>query len=220
MIKQNITTWSYSRYSTYSLCPHKARRQFIDIAPSITNDAMQRGQRIHLAGESWMKNPKHVVLPTEYEHFKKEMHKLKKAGAIAEDQWTFTNKFNVTGWFDEDAWLRMKLDVHLVQEVSMKVIDYKTGQLKDDYFEQLDLYGLGAFLMYEGLENVVAEIWYLDAKVKVQETYSLKDYPRLKKEWLEKTKPLLSDTKFLPSPNYLCKWCQFRRNGGDGSCRF
>ena len=53
-IKQ-ITSWSFSRYSDYKLCPLKARLKHVDKHKEPQNDAMARGQAIHKLAEDYTK---------------------------------------------------------------------------------------------------------------------------------------------------------------------
>ena len=46
---------------------------------------------------------------------------------------------------------------------------------------------------------------------------SLADFEDLKVKWVEKVRPMLTDTKFKPKQNKYCYSCQFRKSNG-GSC--
>jgi len=52
------------------------------------------------------------------------------------------------------------------------------------------------------------------------------DLPRLKKEWVARTKAMLNDKKFAPKPNRFCGFCHFRKDNvaqaitGGGRCQY
>lgn len=240
---KQITSWSFSRYSTYQLCPLKAKLQFIDKIKEPGNEAMQRGAEIHDQCEAYIKGtlPR---LPAECRPFKKEFQALRKQykkainGMVVEDTWAFTNKWDETAWNDwVGCWVRIKLDcAHHEDEETLIVSDWKTGKFRpeknEEYVEQLELYALAALLLHEHIEVVKPRLVYLDAEViypepgsddEAQLTFVRDDIDRLTRLWVQRTKPMLTDKKFAPRPNFLCQWCFFRKanaaNGG-GQCKF
>ncbi len=216
---QQITAWSFSRYSTHDGCPFKAKRLYIDKVKMEFNVYMDRGTQVHKLGEDYLNN-KLKQLPVAYEKFKKEMLFLKSKGAVPEEQWTFTKDWWPTGWFDFDAWLRIKIDVQLLQGTHLDIIDFKTGKMRDGYMEQLDLYAGGGFALFDGLKTITTKLFYLDSGDLLEENYTIKDAPKLIRSWNARVKPMLKDKNFIPNPTYFCKYCQFRKKGGDQSCRY
>ena len=72
-----ITSWSFSRYNVYQLCPLKAKLQFIDKIKEPPNDAMQRGADVHDACEAYIKG-KLDKMPEEAKKFAKLFRRLKR----------------------------------------------------------------------------------------------------------------------------------------------
>ena len=64
----------------------------------------------------------------------------------------------------------------------MRVTDHKTGRVRDrgEYVEQLELYALGAMLMFDDVDEVVTTIRYLDHGIEPEKTYSYQQYPQLR----------------------------------------
>lgn len=241
-----IKSWSYSRFSTYKQCPLKAKLQYIDKLKEPPNQAMARGNAIHLMAENYIKG--HLdELPAELLMFRKEFEYLrsryaKKVGQPSiEDNWAFTRDWSLTRWDDgAKCWVRIKLDCAHEEKGDVLIItDWKTGKFREDqnadYLEQLKLYALGAFLMprYAHIKEVRPRLVYLDLglifdgsnKEKGVEpvVYYRKDLPKLKALWEKLVTPMLSDQAFPPRPNRFCSWCHFRASNkanGGGQCRF
>ena len=93
-IKQ-ITSWSFSRYSTYKQCPLKLKLSAIDRIREPGNEAMARGEAIHKLAEKYIKGELRA-LPKELKLFADEFKKLraqykkKTNGMVVEDNWAFT----------------------------------------------------------------------------------------------------------------------------------
>lgn len=221
--KPRITAWSYSRWQCYEECPRKAKYKFIDKLKEPGSAAMDRGTAIHKMAEDYITG-KTSKLATELKLFQHELAYLKKAGAQCEQEWAFTSAWQPTGWFDNDAWWRVKTDVCLeLTPGEFTVQDHKTGKYNDSHHLQLDAYGLAAFLKYPHAETVYSVINYLDigpnAELPTEKAYDRKQLPALKKDWIKRTKPMLSDTTFAPRPGNYCRWCHFRKGNG-GPCQF
>lgn len=217
-----LTSWSFSRWSVYVQCPAKARYKFIDKLPEPGNAAMERGNTIHKLAEAYVKGDLKMV-PKELALFKSEMRELKKAGAHAEQSLTFTKDWKGCAWNDwNNAWLRIKIDTLAFNGDAANVIDYKTGKARDDYELQLSLYDLGTLLAYPELKIVSSALWFLDhgeIRPVIPRQATQKDVPLLKKEWLSRVKPMLSDTKFSPTPGDYCRYCAYAKGKG-GPCRY
>ena len=238
-----IKSWSFSRYNTYQLCPLKARLAFIDKIPEPGNEAMARGAEVHVLAEQFIKGELED-LPPVLNKFRKEFRRLrrkyKKSRSLVtvEDTWAFTKDWDQTTWNDwVGCWLRVKLDC--AEEVDGDVLviyDWKTGKFRPDkneeYVEQLELYALSAFFMYDHIKAVQPRLVYLDEGVVFPEkgtadayklTFSRDDIESLRKKWEKRTKPMLSDQVFSPRPNNLCRWCHYRKSNalnGGGQCQF
>lgn len=238
-----IKAWSFSRYSTYKMCPQKAKFSFIDRIQEPPNDAMARGAKIHDDAEAYIKG-KIDKMPEACKAFSKLFRRLrrqyKKATVkmVVEDTWAFTRTWDETTWNDwANCWLRVKLDCAETKEGRTLVVsDWKTGKYRPQsnaqYTEQLELYALGALLIMDDVDVVKPRLVYLDAEVifpapGTQEeqdlTFTRDDLEDLKKSWEARTKAMLNDRVFAPTPNNLCGWCHYRRDNaanGGGQCEY
>lgn len=217
---KKLTSWSYSRYSQYTQCPASAKYKFLDKLSEPPSPAMERGNQIHKLAEDYTKG---IIkkLPTELKFYKDEFAELKKSKPFVEESWTFRNDWSETTWNDwVGAWVRIKVDAGCLEEDILHIIDHKTGKPKDNYEEQLSLYGVGGFLKYPHVAEIKTYIWYIDHDIPpVEKTYKASQFKTLQKDWEKKVKPMMADTRFSPKPGNHCRWCAFSKAKG-GPCKF
>src|SRR4051812_29782193 len=111
--KEKITAWSFSRWATHSGergCPFKAWLKFVQKRSEPSAPAMARGLQIHSLAESALKNAK-LKVPPELRQVSKDIARLRKLEAQPELELCLDRKWRKTGWFDANAWLRIKIDV-------------------------------------------------------------------------------------------------------------
>lgn len=222
-----ITAWSYSRLRDYRKCPFYAKCKHVDRMKEPGSPAMERGSTIHSLAEHFVKkDATRKKCPPELAAFEEEFRQLQKRNTIVEENWAFTNQWTETGWFDGNAWCRVKVDLcfqrldvnHLV------VIDHKTGKVGglNDYEEQAKLYATAGLIKFPTVDAVDPRLWYLDHGVEVPEEevlFERAQLPDLIAYWNKATKVMLADTTFKPRPNDTCRWCHFSKAKG-GPCKF
>lgn len=232
-----IKAWSFSRYSTYSQCPLKLKLSAVDRIQEPPSAPMERGARIGKLAEDYVKGNIGAKLPAELKAFAAEFRAVRKLFAkepkrvVCEDTWALDKAWARSQW---DAWatcwVRIKLDLAVITGDEMLVTDWKTGKYRPQqqvaYLEQLELYALGALILHPNLKKVRVRLGFLDAAIfhppAGEETvYTQADVPKLKKLWLKRVTPLLSDTIFSPRPNQYCSFCFYRKDNkanGGGQC--
>lgn len=224
---QQITAWSFSRYSTYQQCPRKAKFQIIDKIRVAPNEAMQRGSAIHKLADQFVTGTL-KKLPDELSLFDDEFHQLAKLKkkpiklAIATElQWAFDRNWVTCNWFGNSTWGRVVVDLSILNESDRRatIIDHKTGKIRDGYEEQLELYAAATFARYTYLDEVQTELWYLDQGEIMERLYKRNEADDLIKTWNQRVRPMLADKRFPPKPSYLCQWCDFSHNNG-GTCEY
>jgi PD-(D/E)XK nuclease superfamily len=248
-----ISAWSHSRFNTYGQCPAKAGFLYIQKLKEPDSPAGQKGTRVHAlaavvaSGELPAMNKDNAVfygelkelhkslqkskkLPKELETFREEFLDLRKrTGIITEAEWCFTAAWEPTGWFDRDAWLRIKVDLHYLEVKKTKTLrrtrvvlrDYKTGKEHlEEHDNQRSLYGLGALLVYPDVTEAEVSHWYLDlGKESKVDIFPASTLDALKAEWMKKITAMMNDTTFAPRPGDYCRWCAFAKAKG-GPCVF
>lgn len=217
-----ITAWSYSRYSEWRTCPFKAKCKIIDKLKEPAGEAMDRGTDIHKMAENYLTG-RIDKLPADLKQLKKEYTALKKLKPEVEKEFAFRNDWTKCDWFAKDAWCRVKIDILIPPKVENPIVsvkDTKTGKFKEDgeYQEQLDLYNLTGLLVFPIAQIAKSSLLFVDHGKEVEgDQLKRKDEKKMKKIWELRVKPMLSDTKFRPTPNFTCRWCHFRKSNG-GPC--
>jgi hypothetical protein len=223
-MSNGITAWSYSRYSLYKQCPLKFKLTHIDKLPQPKSPALERGIAIHQEAEDYL-NGKHRAVPESLKKLAKPLKQIRDEQYAAEDAWGLTKDWEETGFFAQDVWLRLKIDAYGMPRPNVfKMIDFKTGKMRSGYIEQLELYAVCAFSIYD-IHTVETELWYvdngkiIDSSENPGATFHVEDYEKLCKRWGYKTKPMFNDKTFSPTPNQFCGWCHWRKeNGGPCKC--
>lgn len=235
-VKQ-LKSWSFSRYRDYVECPLKARFKHVDRIKEPENDAMRRGTAIHKLAEDYIKGKKRTLAP-ELKSFEgifamlRAQYKKKINGMVVEDTWAFTKDWTETQWDDwVGCMVRIKLDcAHHEDEETLIVTDWKTGKFREEknaeYEEQLELYALAALLLHDHIQQVKPRLAYTDLGIFYpleghERVFTRKDIPKLKALWAKRTRKMLADTVFKPTPSDQCRWCFYRANNkakGGGQC--
>jgi len=222
-IIQKITAWSFSRLQDWRGCPRKAKYKHIDKIKEPSNEAMERGSAIDKMGEDFITG-KLKKCPPEIKSFEMEFLELRKRKAVCQEQWAFDSNWIEVGWFDKEAWCRIKTDVytHDLKSNTLMVVDNKTGKPREYHKEQVKLYALGGLMKLPTVDVVDARLWYTDQGLELPEEpelYTRADIPMLKKYWEKQVKPMLADARFAPKPSNDCRWCFFSKAKG-GPCEY
>lgn len=217
--------WSYTRWEVFEKCPQRYEYQFLQKLPQPPAPALERGIRVHEEGEEYLDNIRKRV-PVAYNQFSDELKAIKKLGASAEGSYAFTKSWqpsSPTDW--ANTWLRIKIDAEVESDDEVTLIDFKTGKPWPKATEaQSELYAVGAFLKFPGVDTITVEFWYLDSGEVVPYVYTRKQFAAAKKKWAARGRAVIAARQFPPTHNgYNCKYCPFRSdaklgNGQPGPC--
>jgi CRISPR/Cas system-associated exonuclease Cas4 (RecB family) len=239
-----FTSWSWSRYYDYKLCPLKAKLAHLDKIREPKNKAMERGAVLHDTIRDYirgtLKSIKEVGFPVmvvvEWFDVAKKAFKKKTLQPIIEDDWAFTKDWTRTQWNDWDnCVLRVKLDAGVFEDDgdTLVITDWKSGKYRPEdnaaYVEQLELQALAALVLYPQVNKVLPRLAYVDFGIIYPPpnkpiVFTQADVKKLKTLWAKRTRAMLNDTIFPPRPNDKCKWCFYGQSGikkgGPGLCKF
>lgn len=218
---KGVTAWSYSRLATYEQCPLKFKLTVIDGVKEPGSPAMDRGSAIHAEGEAFLKNPS-LPLPASYRLLAQEMEDARSKHKVqSELEITFTKDWLPTGWFDADAWLRIKIDMYYPREhydgQTVRIDDIKTGKNRGGYEDQLELYCLAALIMDPKAERAEANLLFVDSGEVIGTShgaYTRKDVESLQRKWEQRVLPMFIDDIWAPTANPFCKWCHAGKVSG------
>lgn len=216
---RRLKAWSYSTYSNYERCPRRVYYAKIERLPDPIGKAGQRGIHAHEQAEQYVLGQLDE-LPKILRQFPAEFDELRAHPRVeTEGEWAFTRTWETTDWRDwSGAWVRVKLDAAVREGDVLRVIDYKTGMVRN-YDAQVELYALAGFLRHPAVKRVEAELWYLD-QGEIDGPYGFKkaEVDELRKVWEERVAPMMTDETFEPTPHpAVCRYCPFSKKKG-GPC--
>jgi CRISPR/Cas system-associated exonuclease Cas4 (RecB family) len=226
---ERISTVSFSRLEVFEKCPYQAKLRYLDKRPeppTVDSSARDRGTELHKIAEDFIQAKRDDVgtLVKSKDSLEICRSYFTEGRAEVEQNWGYTKDWGVTGWFDNDIYLRVKCDVVLnVSEYEAEIVDWKSGRKDGNeikHTNQGQLYVLAAFVRKPELQLARARFEYVDHGKKLERTYTRADVPRLMDVWTRRLAAMTEATRFPPKPNKLnCKYCPFSsNNGGDGSC--
>jgi len=122
--------WSISALKSYEDCPR--RYAMVKVYKTFKEDfgtAADYGKYVHKALELYVKNGK--ALPLDIQHLQqyavpfREMKKVKGVDVLTEQQLTLNTDYELTGWFDSDAWVRSIADIIITGDKAVLFVDWK-----------------------------------------------------------------------------------------------
>lgn len=198
-------THSYSGLSCFEICPRQYYERYIERKYKADSKEIQEGYKIHQQLEDYL-NGKSI--DPERKPDDNLLEALHAAGAKPELGYAVTKDLKPTGFWDDDAYIRMKLDVTLITPRWVIPIDWKTGKrfnkrgVERDNSLQAKTYSLAMYIHYPDLPNK-AIFDYLEQGR--QEPYK---FTREQAEEVVTRAGIIDrTTKFVASPGPLCGWC-------------
>ncbi|HIE83646.1 MAG TPA: hypothetical protein EYQ00_07285 [Dehalococcoidia bacterium] len=203
--------WSFSALTLYEGCPQKYKLKYIDKLPEPVpeeDNPMVRGNRIHSNIEDYLQHD--VTLSNEIK-IVDYIRDVKVKNPIVEEDWAYTEDWEVTGWSEDNTDCRMKLDAFIKDGTHCHIIDWKTGK---DYpikrIAQGQLYTIGALKRFPELETFHVDFAYTDQGTIKSSNYKLKQIPKFEANYKRRVDTMRNDTKFKAVNNkWNCKFCPF-----------
>ena len=212
----NKLAHSYSSLKLYENCPLRYYRQ------RVKKDVVDKGGPASIAGDRIHKQLEDRIahgteLPEETAHNEpliRKLEKYKNWTLVAEQELALNKKLKPTGWWDEDAWFRGKIDVLLLNEDQTKavVLDWKTGKRRPDMF-QMEIFAAMVFAHYNSVQNVETTLVWLKDRAVDKLSVSRKERGFIWQEILKKVKRIeksLEHDTWPAKPSGLCPYCPAR----------
>lgn len=231
--QRQISSWSFHRLLDFEKCPRLAELKYLEripepprpLPPGKTEHANDRGSRVHLAAENYVRGTGDFT--NEMSAFREEfecLHELYAEGKVSlEEDWAHDRNWGIAPWKAPETWLRLKLDVVAQPEPGVAVvIDHKTGKRfgnETKHGEQVQLYALCTFLRYPALHTVHTELWYLDQDDLMRLKFTREQAMRFYRNFNDRGTAMTSATEFPPRPGLsACKYCPYGPRG-TGHCK-
>lgn len=226
MTKENgIVAWSYSRLALYEQCPFKFKSQNIDKEKAPFNEAMGRGNKIHLEAAKFLDGSSDI-LPNSCIKFSDEFYDLKELSPMVEQQWVFNKNWKKTTTFHKTAWLRSTVDAGLVYgDGTADIVDHKTGKFyAGSYDDQMKLFAGVMVKKFptEVTKSVTTRLWFLDQDHEEVKTYSRDEALDGLEVLVGRAEKMMGTERFPAKPNMFCPWCHLssKNDIGNGKCKF
>ena len=218
-----MIAWSFTRLKDFERCPRVFQLKYItkDI-PFVKNKAMLEGTRKHKilerAALTLQKDRTFKLPPSEMDHVYPiltgfaEMHQV----ISSEIDIAFRKNLTVAGWFDDDVWLRVKVDLMGVvvnpgtQNDVVNILDWKTGKVRVDS-DQLRLYNIAGLLYNSDACESRSSLVFVDqkqsSKIIVTKREDLAVELREFSDRSEAIQIAVERDSWPSIENQLCKWC-------------
>lgn len=207
-------TISYSSLKAFEQCPKKFYHLYVaKDAPKEKSDALDYGNKVHTAMEKRLRDGE--VLPGElggYERFASvfDGHPIR-----VEQKLGIRMDGKACGFFDEQVWIRGKVDVSIVYDHLAAIFDWKTGKKREDP-DELEFFGVMLKAVHPDLQKITGHyVWLKDGEI--GGAHDLSDTPVKLAEIrgrYEKVERAIRFKHFPEEETPLCGWCPIR------DCRF
>lgn len=204
------THWTISALKQWERCPRQYEWTYVHPVPKEgpEHPALARGTAIHADLEEYLtgrqESLKHAEIGPIWHALAQD---LKAREPRIEEQWELDDQW--TG--GTPLWLRMRIDAWTVDdEDKATVIDFKTGGMYPENMEQVEVYAVAAFGLFDWLQEVTGELWYIDQGEIDAKTFKRDDAGKLARKWENRAGLLLADREFRASPGRHCRWCAFK----------
>lgn len=216
-----IKSWSYSALTEFEGCNYRSYLKRVKKFKEPSGEAADRGTAIHQLAEDYVQGaidelPKELTKKDLAKKFEWLKEQYKRGCVKIEEDWGFNTDWDKTGWFDDDVWVRVKLDALVFQsDTSAIAIDHKTGRMWGNeikHNQQGLLYVIATFLRYPELEHVQTQFWYIDhGKIGCIQNYTRDQAMMFLRRWNKRAILMTTATDFppMPSPD-SCRWCRFK----------
>lgn len=201
--------WSWSALDMFEQCPKKYYHLKVkkDFREDFSGEVAEYGNRAHKAFELFFDKDK--PLPMDLKHHLKRIEKIKQApGAqYVEQKLALTRKFEPTGYFDSDVWVRGQADYGKIKDTTAIIFDWKFGKMKD-VPDQLELMAAMFLAFNEEVDVVIASFYWAQDKQFVPYRLERKDLVRIWNKFLprvDKVETAIKTTDFPAKTSGLCK---------------
>jgi hypothetical protein len=200
---------SYSAIKQFENCPKQYNMQRVtkEVKATFGVEA-DWGNKIHEGLEVALKEGNFLGEVKKYEPLINAFRQLD-GDLFAEQEYTLNDKLEPTGWWDDDAWLRSKLDVLVLNPPLAVVADWKTGKHRPDFF-QMELFAIQVFKHHPDIEEVRTSLVWLKDMVIDNAQYTKDEAPELWNKFyakIHRIEAALKANTWPAKPSGLCPWC-------------
>jgi hypothetical protein len=206
-------TWSHSSLKDYEGCPRRYHEvKVLKNYPFKDTDATIYGKELHTAAELYIKDD--TPLPPQFSFLQDTLDALKaKPGRkLCEHQMGVTKDLKPCGFMDKDVWVRGIADLLIIDDENLtaKVVDYKSGNNKYPDREQLKLMALMVFAHFPHIRRVSGALLFVVKEDIAKASFMVGEAEEHWWDYRERVARIEQAHEtgvWNPKPTPLCGWC-------------
>ena len=206
-------TWSHSALKDYEGCPRRYyESKVLKKYPFTDTEATIYGKELHTAAEDYIKDDK--PLPPQFAFMQDTLDALKaKPGRkLCEHKMGVTKDLKPCGFLDKDVWVRGIADLLIIDDdnLTAKVVDYKSGNNKYPDREQLKLMALMVFVHFPHIRRVSGALLFVVKNDIAKASFMVgeaEEYWWDYRERVARIEQAHETGVWNPKPTPLCGWC-------------
>jgi len=207
--------YSFTPLSKYENCPKQFHHMYVlkDLPREAPSGAMKEGIDAHAAFEKRLKDK--TPLPEAFAKYEPWCLALDPFKPSVELALGMTKDGEASGFWNEETWLRGKIDVVFVASAAAFLTDWKTGKRRENV-DELEIFGLLLHANHPELKQIIGSyVWLKENKMGPSHNLSKTGakYEEMHQR-AERVEASLKADFFPPIEGPLCGWCPVK------SCQF
>ena len=206
-------TWSHSSLKDYEGCPRRYHEvKVLKNYPFKDTDATLYGKELHTAAELYIKED--TPLPPQFAFLQGTLDALiaKPGRKLCEHQMGVTKDLKPCGFMDKEVWVRGIADLLIIDDENLtaKVVDYKSGNNKYPDREQLKLMALMVFAHFPHIRRVSGALLFVVKEDIAKASFMVgeaEEYWWDYRERVARIEQAHETGVWNPKPTPLCGWC-------------
>jgi RecB family exonuclease len=206
-------TWSHSSLKDYEGCPRRYHEvKVLKNYPFKDTDATLYGKELHTAAELYIKEG--TPLPPQFAFIKDTLDALKaKPGRkLCEHEMGVTKDLKPCKFMDKNVWVRGIADLLIIDDENLtaRVVDYKSGNNKYPDREQLKLMALMVFAHFPHIRRVSGALLFVVKEDIAKASFMVGEAEEHWWDYRERVARIEQAHEtgvWNPKPTPLCGWC-------------
>ena len=206
-------TWSHSSLKDYEGCPRRYHEvKVLKNYPFTDTQATIYGKELHEAAELYIRDGD--PLPAQFSFIQEALDALlKKPGRkLCEHKMGVRADLSPCGFADKDVWCRGIADLLIIDDdnLTARVVDYKTGNNKYPDREQLKLMALMVFAHFPHIRRVAGALLFVVKNDIAKASFLVgeaEEYWWDYRERVARIEQAHESGVWNPRPTPLCGWC-------------
>ena len=205
--------WSHSALKDYEGCPRRYHEvKVLKNYPFKDTEATLYGKEFHTAAELYIKDDKPLPPQFSFAQATLDALKAKPGRKLCEYEMGVRADLTPCGFMDPDVWCRGIADLLIIDDdnLSARVVDYKTGNNKYPDREQLKLMALMVFAHFPHIRRVSGALLFVLKDDIAKASYMVgeaEEYWWDYRQRVARIEQAHESGVWNPKPTPLCGWC-------------